>query len=88
MNKKAQITLHVGFTVEVVITPAMEKAIETANKCLLIGNTKVAAVRKIYPMIADLPREAIWYSFIHGASLSTRGAVTYYYNMRREFKKG
>jgi hypothetical protein len=37
-------------------------------------------------MIANLPREAIWYAIIHGVTMSSRGAVTYYYILRREFK--
>jgi hypothetical protein len=38
----------------------------------------------MYPMIASHPREAIWYAIMHGVNLSSRGAVTYYYNMLRE----
>lgn len=87
MNKFDIITLHVGHIVEVEITPTIEHAIKIANKARAAGLTKVEAVRQIYPTIANYPREAIWYAIIHGVNLSSRGAVTYYYNMRREFRR-
>jgi hypothetical protein len=78
------ITLHVGHIVEVEVTPSITNAIKTARLARATGQTKVAAVRQMYPMIASHPREAIWYAIMHGVNLSSRGAVTYYYNMRRE----
>ncbi len=85
MNKLDTITLHVGHVVKVEVTPTIERVIQIAKQARASGETKVAAVRKIYPTIADLPREAIWYAIIHGVNLSSRGAVTYYYIMRRAF---
>lgn len=79
------ITLHVGHTVEVEVTPHVSNMISIALEMCTKGSTKVDAVRKIYPAIAELPRESIWYTIMHGVNLSSRGAVTYYYNMRREF---
>lgn len=84
MNKVDTITLHVGHIVEVEVTQTIERVIQIARQARATGLTKVAAVRQIYPTIANYPREAIWYAFIHGVNLSSRGAVTYYYNMRRE----
>lgn len=85
MNKVDTITLHVGHIVEVEVTPTIERVIQIAKQARALGETKVAAVRQIYPAIADYPREAIWYAIIHGVNLSSRGAVTYYYMMRRAF---
>lgn len=87
MNKVDSITLHVGHIVEVEVTPKIEHVIQIAKQARASGETKVAAVRQIYPMIADYPREAIWYAIIHGVNLSSRGAVTYYYMMRRAFHR-
>jgi len=84
MNKVDTITLHIGHIVEVEVTPTLERVIQIAKHARAAGLTKVAAVRRIYPTIANYPREAIWYAIIHGVNLSSRGAVTYYYNMRRE----
>lgn len=85
MNKIDTITLHVGHVVKVEVTSTIERVIQTAKQARASGATKVAAVRQIYPTIADCPREAIWYAIIHGVNLSSRGAVTYYYMMRRAF---
>jgi len=87
MDKVDTITLHVGHVVEVTVTPTIERVIEVARKARACGRTKVSAVREIYSEIADYPREAIWYAIIHGVDLSSRGAVTYYYNMRKESRR-
>lgn len=87
MKKIETITLHVGHVVEVEVTPTIEDVIQLAKNARMVGKTKMDAVRQIYPKIADLPRESIWYAIIHGVNLSSRGAVTYYYNMRREWSK-
>lgn len=87
MKKVDTIELHVGHVVEVELTPTINHVIQIAKRARLTGRTKVATVRQIYPMIANYPREAIWYAIIHGVDLSSRGAVTYYYIMRREFHK-
>jgi hypothetical protein len=86
MKKMDKIELHVGHVVEVEVTTRITKVIKVARAARKGGMTKVDAVRKIYPEVADLPRESIWYTIIHGVNLSSRGAVTYYYNMRREFR--
>ena len=86
MRKIGSITLHVGHVVSVEVTPLIDKVIQIAKKGRQAGMTKVDAVRQIYPAIAKLPRESIWYAIIHGVDLSSRGAVTYYYNMRREWR--
>jgi hypothetical protein len=87
MNRVETITLHVGHVVEVEVTPAIEQVIQLAKQARATGCTKASACRQIYPAIASYPREAIWYAIIHGVNLSSRGAVTYYYNLRREFRR-
>ena len=85
MKKIDKMELHVGHVVEVEMTPKIAKVIKLAKSSRKMGMNKVDAVRKIYPEVADLPQESIWYSIIHGVDLSSRGAVTYCYNMRKEF---
>jgi hypothetical protein len=46
----------------------------------------IGHIRRNTHEIAEQPREAIWYAIIHGVNLSSRGAVTYFYNMRREHR--
>ncbi len=87
MKKIETITLHVGHVVEVDVTQTIEDVIQLAKKSRSLGMTKMDVVRQIYPKIANLPRESIWYAIIHGVNLSSRGAVTYYYNMRREYSR-
>ena len=86
MKKVDTIELHVGHVVTVQITPLMEEAIQIAKTARLAGQTKVDSVKLIFPKISKIPKEAIWYTFIHGVNLSSRGAVTYFYNMKRLFR--
>jgi hypothetical protein len=87
MPKTDTIELHVGHVVTVEVTAIIEQVIQIAQASRKQGRTKLDAVRQIYPRIANLPRESIWYAIIHGVNLSSRGAVTYYYNMRKEYRE-
>jgi hypothetical protein len=87
MRKFDTITLHVGHEVQVEITPLVRESIDFARIAIALGSTKVDAVRQIYPKLSSQPRETIWYAIIHGVDLSSRGAVTYFYNMRKETKR-
>lgn len=87
MRKIDTITLHVGHEVQVEVTPLVQESIEFARSVIALGSTKIDAVRQIYPKLSSQPRETIWYVIIHGVDLSSRGAVTYYYNMKNEFKR-
>ena len=86
MKRVDSIELHVGHIVTVEITPLMEEAIQVARAARLAGQTKVDSVKLIFPKIAKIQKEEIWYTIIHGVNLSSRGAVTYYYNMKRLFR--
>lgn len=65
----------------------VKKAVGVGQSIIADGKPKVEAVRAMYPMIKDEPREVIWDAFIKGAGLTEKGAVTYHYNMKRETKK-
>jgi hypothetical protein len=63
------------------------ESVKIGRAIIADGKTKIEAVRAMYPLIKDEPREIIWQAFEEGASLTPKGAVTYLYNIFREFKK-
>ena len=67
---------------------AVRKAISIGQSDLKEGKSKVDAVRAMYSLIEKEPREIIYKTFIDGAGLTEKGAVTYHYNIKRELKKG
>lgn len=87
MNKIDTIELHVGHTVEVEVVPLITQLIQDAKKVHRSGSSKVDVARWIYPKIENLPKQSIWYTFIHGIDMTSRGAVSYYYLMKKEFAK-
>lgn len=66
---------------------AVKKAIAIGQASIKDGNTKVAAVRLMFPLIAKEQREVIWSAFQAGAGLTEKGAMTYHYNLIREGKR-
>lgn len=62
-------------------------AVKIGRAIIAEGKTKVIAVNAMYPLIKDEPREIIWKAFEEGASLTPKGAITYLYNVIKEFKK-
>ncbi len=66
---------------------AVQQAIALGSAAIAEGKTKVEAVRVMYPLIAEEPREIIWDAFVQGATLTPKGAITYLYNMKREARK-
>ncbi|MBU3657378.1 MAG: hypothetical protein FGM35_05040 [Rhodocyclaceae bacterium] len=63
------------------------EAVKIGRAVIAEGKTKVVAVNAMYPLIKDEPREIIWKAFEEGASLTPKGAITYLYNVIKEFKK-
>ena len=63
------------------------ESVKIGREIIAQGKTKIEAVRAMYPLIKDEPREIIWKAFEEGASLTPKGAITYLYNIVREFKK-
>jgi len=86
MNK-GTVSLHVGHVVEVDITDQLNDAIARGRAIRGTGATKALAARQMFLSLSALPRESIWYAFIHGADLTSRGAVTYYYNLIRVYQR-
>lgn len=67
---------------------SLKKAIEQGKSAIADGKTKVEVVRLMYPFIINESPEVIWAAFVEGAGLTEKGAITYWYNVRREHKKG
>ena len=63
------------------------ESVKIGRTIIAEGKTKVEAVRAMYPLIKDEPKEIIWKAFEEGASLTPKGAITYLYNIEREFRK-
>lgn len=66
---------------------ALTNALKIGQALIKEGKTKVEATRAMYPLIKDESREIICQAFIDGSGLTERGAMTYFYNVIRFFKK-
>ncbi len=51
------------------------------------GTTKVEAAMAIYRLLDNSPQETVINAFIEGASLTPKGALTYWYNCRRKLSR-
>lgn len=51
------------------------------------GETKIDAAMAIYEILETEPQDVIVKAFIEGASLTDKGAVTYWYTCRRRLTK-
>lgn len=51
------------------------------------GKTKVEAAMAIYRHLQESPQEVVLQAFIDGASLTPKGALTYWYNCRRKLSQ-
>ncbi len=68
--------------------PATFKAAVEEGKALVKqGKTKVEAATAIYAKLKNETREVVVAAFVEGATLTEKGAVTYWYNCRRKAKK-
>lgn len=70
-------------TVETLIKEAVQKGREIIQN----GGTKVQASKAMYELIHNLEQDEIVGAFEEGAALTPRGALTYFYNCRRNAKK-
>ena len=51
------------------------------------GRSKAEAARAIYASLKDEPKEVIVAAFVAGATLTEKGALTYWYNCKRKAAK-
>ena len=62
-------------------------AIEQAKEMITAGSSKIAASIAIYNQLKDMPQQTVVDAFIAGASLTPKGALTYWYNCRRRIRQ-
>jgi hypothetical protein len=67
--------------------PAIKKAIADGKALIAEGKTKADAARAMYPQISTESKETIVAAFVEGATLTPKGAQTYWYNCRRKASK-
>ena len=64
------------------------KAAIAAGQALIDqGKTKAEAAMAIYMRIEGEPQDSVVKAFVEGATLTEKGALTYWYNCRRKVKK-
>ena len=63
------------------------KAIEVGKQVFKTSNSKAEAAREIYKLLVEEPRDVILQAFIEGASITPKGSPTYFYNIKRKFRK-
>ena len=62
-------------------------AIAKGLDVIAAGGSKADAARAIYELLLDESREVIVQSFIEGATVTEKGAPTYFYNVRRQYER-
>ena len=67
--------------------PLIKDAIIKGKAIIAEGESKVDAAMSIYQALNAEEKEVIIAAFVQGATLTEKGAVTYFYNCRRKFKK-
>ena len=67
--------------------PLIKDAITKGKAIIAEGKSKVDAAMAIYQALNAEEKEVIIAAFVQGATLTEKGAVTYFYNCRRKFKK-
>jgi len=63
------------------------QAIHEGQTLIAEGKTKVEAAMAIYRHLNESPQEVVLQAFIEGASLTPKGALTYWYNCRRKLSQ-
>jgi hypothetical protein len=67
--------------------PAIKDAIAKGLSIIKEGKTKADAARAMYDTIKAEPKEVIVAAFVQGATLTEKGALTYWYNCKRKAAK-
>jgi hypothetical protein len=67
--------------------PTIRAAIDQGKVLIAEGKSKADAARLIFEAIKDEPKEVIVAAFVEGATLTEKGALTYWYNCRRKAAK-
>lgn len=67
--------------------PTIQQAVEQGMALIKDGKSKADAARTIYDLLESQGKEVIVAAFIAGATLTEKGALTYWYNCKRKKAK-
>lgn len=65
----------------------IEEAISEGKKLIAAGKSKIDTALSIYEKLEGMEQDVIVRAFIEGATLTEKGALTYWYNCRRRLAK-
>ena len=82
MSKKAEQPKQVTVNQD-----AINAAIAEGKALIEQGKTKVQAAMAIYRLLETQPQQTVVDAFIAGTGLTSKGALTYWYNCRRKLQK-
>lgn len=68
--------------------PSIKEAIAKGKATIKEGKSKADAAMVIFEALKAEEKEVVIAAFVQGATLTEKGAVTYWYNCRRKAKKG
>ena len=63
------------------------QAIADGSALIAQGKSKADAAMAIFRLIGDCPQESVIQAFIEGATLTPKGALTYWYNCKRKLAR-
>lgn len=78
---------HEGAVQPDLAKPVVQEAIASGRKVISDGGTKADAARAMYESISGESKETVVAAFVEGASLTPKGALTYWYNCKRKASK-
>lgn len=67
--------------------PSVKEAIVQGKAIIKEGKSKADAARAIYALLKSEEKEVIVAAFVAGATLTEKGALTYWYNCKRRAEK-
>lgn len=87
MNKTESVSVLTDPKVIDLNKPAIKEAIAKGKAIIKEGKTKAEAAMVIFEGMAGEDKETVIAAFVQGATLTEKGAVTYWYNCCRKAKK-
>ncbi len=66
---------------------AIDEAISEGKRLIAGGKSKIDTALAIYAKLEGMEQDVIVKAFIEGATLTEKGALTYWYNCRRRLAK-
>lgn len=67
--------------------PSIKEAIAKGKALIKEGKSKADAAMEIFEALKAEEKDVVIAAFVQGATLTEKGAVTYWYNCRRKAKK-